>query len=464
MANTPDSLTEEMESPHKHGGNPGYHALPMLSAYVMQFALGERYANAFLNRLDSDARLLRICGLDQAPSEGAYSRFKKKLAHHLDAVETIMAGLFIQCGDEIERLREAGQVQADKPPLGHSLVMDSTDVEAWARPGWRSRKTGEQIPSKDGDARWGHRTAKTARSMRSGASKRRSVRKSDANGVGSEDGKDQLYFGYKVNVITDANYGLPLFSATRPANASDVTVLIQDTDDCLALYRTLSLRYLVCDKGYDSLKNIQHLVSLGIMPVVAIRRPEQDQETGRRLYDGIYEADGRPTCVGGKAMEYIVTDANLGHLFQCPPEGCHLKDRMSFSLFCDSRHYEKPEGRLLRIVGLLPRCSDEWQAEYWKRGIIERGFSSCKHSRLLNQHRYFNIQMVSLHVAMSILSYLATALAHLRADDYTHMRHMRVRLPSAKPTRTKRRAEERVDPGIVAALMMHELNAMPQAA
>ena len=41
-------------------------------------------------------------------------------------------------------------------------------------------------------------------------------------------------------------------------------------------------------------------------------------------------------------------------------------------------------------------------------------------------HRYLNIYKVSLHVAMSMLSYLATALAHLKADDYVHMRHMRI--------------------------------------
>ena len=81
---------------------------------------------------------------------------------------------------------------------------------------------------------------------------------------------------------------------------------------------------------------------------------------------------------------------------------------------------------------MLPRCSEEWKAEYKKRTVVERYFSSDKHSRLLGTHRYLNIEKVSLHVAMSTLAYLATALAHLKADDYAHMRHMRIRLPSAK--------------------------------
>ena len=55
-------MAEVLDAPHEHGGNPGFAAAPMLRVLVMQYALAERYANGFLNRLDSDARLLRLCG------------------------------------------------------------------------------------------------------------------------------------------------------------------------------------------------------------------------------------------------------------------------------------------------------------------------------------------------------------------------------------------------------------------
>ena len=296
----------------------------------------------------------------------------------------------------------------------------------------------------------------------SGKSRNTKKDKADGNESDRKESKDELYLGYKVDVIADANHGLPMFARTRPANASDVTVMIEDIDDCLALYRELGPRYFLGDKGYDSLKNILHVIERGMMPVIAVRLPEKDKESGKRLYDGIYDKDGRPTCIGGKSMEYLETDRDGRHLFECPAQGCSLKDSVQFTRHCDYQHYEKPEGRLLRIVGLLPRCSAEWKAEYKKRPTIERHFSSAKQSRLLDTHRYLNIGKVSLHVAMSMLSYLATALAHLKADDYAHMRHMRIRLPPAR--RARRREEQNVDPGIVAALVLHELNAMQKAA
>lgn len=87
---------------------------------------------------------------------------------------------------------------------------------------------------------------------------------------------------------------------------------------------------------------------------------------------------------------------------------------------------------MLRIFGLLPRCSEEWNGEYKKRQIIERYFGSDKHSRMLDTHCCLNGKKVELHVAMSTFACLATALAHLKAYDYVHMRHMRSRLPEVQ--------------------------------
>ena len=370
-------LVELLEAPHRYGGNPGHPAAAMLAACVMQFALNKRYANAFLKDLGSNERLLGICGMPWAPSESAYSQFKKKLTVHQDLLRYIIADLFLECGVEIERLRAMGLVPADKPPLGHSLVIDSTDVEAWARPGRKSHKTGEDIPSKDPNAKWGHRTAKNVRSSkpRSGKRSRSKAAKGKGDGNSTESGqkesKDELYFGYKVDVLTDANHGLPMFAETRPANASDVTVMIQDLDDCLALYRTLSPRYFLGDKGYDSLKNILHIISLGMMPVVAVRRPEKDKETGKRLHDGIFDEAGRPTCIGGQSMEYVETDPEKGHLFRCPADGCYLKETVQFTRHCDAKHYEKPEGRLL-ATALLRGMEGRVQEAADHRAVLQQ--------------------------------------------------------------------------------------------
>ena len=245
-------LIEKLDAPHKDGGNPGYSAKAMLSAYVMRYALGERYVNAFVDRLGSNERFLAICGLPWAPGERAFSDFKrKKLAKHQGMLRAIIVQVFLECGIEIERLRAMGLVPADKPPLGYSLTVDSTDIVAWARRGRTSRKTGEEIPSKDPDADWGYRTEKNRRSFKISPNKRpRAKKEKDKNGEPVEkDSKGETHFGYSPDALNDSNHGLPLFVETRPASASDMIALIPDLDACMALYETLSPVYFIGDKG-----------------------------------------------------------------------------------------------------------------------------------------------------------------------------------------------------------------------
>ena len=435
----------------------------------MQFALREPYANGFLHRLDGAPRLLEICGLPCAPSESAYSKFKKKLVEipdFMDYIDKMIADVFLECGEEIERLRDAGLIPEDTPPLGEALTMDSTDMMAWARPARTSRKTGKEVLSKDSDAKWGHRTAKNRRSSKiSGEGGRKKAKVGGKSAVRDGDNNrkasnDEFFFGYSFNVIVDSNHGLPLRGVVRPANTSDTVIMIEDLDDCLELYRTLSPTHFLGDKGYDRLENMMHLVSIGMIPIIAVREPPRDKETGKRLYDGTYDVKGRPTCIGGQSMDYIETDPDRGHLFRCPEGGCSLKGRVNFTGYCDFEHHEKPEGPLLRIIGLVPRCSAEWKNLYKLRTGIERFFSSNKHSRLMDKHRYFNIRKMSMHATMSMLSYLATALAHLKADDYAHMRHMRIRLPrdrEEKPSKMPNR-------DMVAAWMMYQFSLVRQVA
>ena len=68
------------------------------------------------------------------------------------------------------------------------------------------------------------------------------------------------------------------------------------------------------------------------------------------------------------------------------------------------------------------------------RPSIERYFSNGKQSRLLDKHQYMELQRVSLHAKLSVVSRLLTAWGRLRAGDYEHMRHMYIRLPRAGPT------------------------------
>ena len=71
------TLALELEKNHKKRGRKGYPALGKLCALTLQYLFNERYSSYFLAALDGNPRLLSMCGLDKAPSEPTFSRFKR---------------------------------------------------------------------------------------------------------------------------------------------------------------------------------------------------------------------------------------------------------------------------------------------------------------------------------------------------------------------------------------------------
>ena len=72
---------------------------------------------------------------------------------------------------------------------------------------------------------------------------------------------------------------------------------------------------------------------------------------------------------------------------------------------------------------MVPRASLLWKRQYSKRWSIERLFRSLKHSRNLEEgHCFRGMRKNLLHATLSMLTYSATALAHLNAGDGRRMR------------------------------------------
>ncbi len=388
----------------------------MLRLQVLRYLLNERYANRFLERVRNDPRLLKLCGLSRAPSEVAFSRFKNhRLAPNQDELTPIIAAVVEECAVEIEELRKSGVIPADAPALGEVLAVDATDIPAYAN---RRRN-----PPTDRDAAPGYRTAKN-KSPQAGADNK------------------EIFFGYDADVISDAHYGLPLYINVRPARRNEGPRLRADLDAALKLHPWLKPRYLTADKGYHAGYNFQHITDLGITPVIAVPRPQKDKKTGKRLYGGLYDEKGLPVCFGGQSMDFLETSPDGKHRFRCPDGGCHLKGRTDWSRYCDFEYAEKPEGKLLRIMGTVHRASAEWKRLFKKRTSIERYFASAKHSRLLDRHQFLGRERVRLHATMSVLAYLLTALGRLRAGDYPNLRQMDIRLPRASSAAGPGQAQE----------------------
>ena len=251
-------LAAELEKNHQRHGRRGYPAKAMLTVFALQYLLNQRFNSYLLAELDDRPPVLRMCGLDHAPSEPTFCRFKRKLAQHLELLAPILDRVIEECGEEIERLRDLGIVPKEAPRLGDLLALDPTDIETYARPRSEHCDAPEpancsrqhrshcnslnrdectrhgRTPCRDPNARWGYRTPK-----------------GKFGGARAKDGEDrkEWFFGYKAHVMADGYFQIPLHMALRPANENEAPKFTEDLDATLARHPWLRRRYVLADKG-----------------------------------------------------------------------------------------------------------------------------------------------------------------------------------------------------------------------
>ena len=360
---------------HRYNGRHGYPVGAMWRAYLASFFLNLAHTNDLIRRLHGDPELRAACGfIGPLPHRRTFNRFIRTLSRHHEMVEACSAGVMEQLRDQL-------------PGLGQEVAVDSTVVRTHSNPN-RKRIS-------DPEASW---TAK--------------------NSPRAKEGCKEWHWGYKVHMVADANYGLPLAQITTTAKRNDSPWLPAVMNKARAALPWLRPAAAIADRGYDAASNHHYLDRQGVLPVILIRRSNAYDG----LHEGIYTKQGIPTCLGNIPMEYVRSDPEKGHLYRC--KGCHLAGTMSGGLrHCDTEVWEDPR-RNIRLFGVLRRDSAEWKALYAKRQAIERTFKSMKQSRRLERHCTRGLRMIRLHALMSMLAYQATALAAVRAGELDTMRWM----------------------------------------
>lgn len=374
-------LIERLQDYRRYTGRPGYPLRSFWRAYIARCVLNLRDTNDLIRRLQDDPGLRAVCGFgDQLPHRTTFNRFIRRLADHNDLIVACLT-------------RVSDWVKEWLPDFGREVAVDATAVPAYSNP---------RHPS-DPDAAWG--VAHSAQST-------------------NKDGKER-FVGYKVHMVADANYALPLSLKVTAGNRNDSPELRPLIQQAKSQHHWLQPFAAIADRGYDSKENHHFLHDRhGIIPVIHIRKPANAE-----FYNDIYTPAGTPTCLGQVPMEYEGTNAAGHHLYRCRPEGCHLKQSRRGGIpHCDTEHWQDPMEDI-RLFGAIRRDSPEWKALYNKRWSVERLFGAVKDSRSLEYHHARGLKHVTLHCLMSFLTYQAQVLVNLQAGDKKGMRRMKRRIP-----------------------------------
>lgn len=375
-------------------GRPGYSARGMWSALIAG-VLHQCHSLAKVVRMlerDKDTRI--VCGFskDNIPSEDALGRFLKKLLAHEDLLQECFAGL-------VEKLRQL------LPGFGRKLVVDSTDIEAFSN--------GHKKNPSDADARWG--------------AKRGSHCGGKETGQGTEEqaghkkgkGRDLYYwFGYKLHLIVDAIYELPVAFTLTPANEADTTQMPPLLEKAGAKKAEQKPEAVIGDKGYDSQENHRQVFKeCGAAPIIPIR-----ERAGAQLPD-ICNAKGTPTCSCGLEMAFWGRDGNYLK-YRCPAVVGKAKCRSRFP--CTDSSY----GYVLKLSITedprrhppVPRETKKWKRLYALRTAIERVNSRVKGLLGLEHITVRGMAKVTVRSLLSLLVMVAIGVGMAERHRFKEVR------------------------------------------
>jgi transposase len=231
---------------------------------------------ALRRELKRNGQLRQVCGFeagrggDAVPGSWVYSRFLRTLMKHQEEIDKMFREL-------VEGLREALE------DFGEYVAVDGKAIRTHAR----GRKKGEgRTPDgrRDVDANWG---VKTTRGVRE-------------DGTGWE--KVKTWVGYKLHLVVDASYELPVSYRVTAASVPEIPVAREMFTGIKAEHPEVITRctYGIADRGYDDGKLIKRLwEEYRIKPVVGIRNLRKDGEETKALgsvWNVVYGYDGRVYC------------------------------------------------------------------------------------------------------------------------------------------------------------------------
>jgi transposase len=373
-------------------GRKGYSVRGMWAALISGL-LNQCHSLADVARLlkkDKETRL--ICGFskDNLPGEDALGRFLKKLAEYATLFDDFINGL-------VNTLREL------LPGFGANLAVDSTDIAAYAN-GYREHPA-------DPDARWG---AKKKDNNKAKAENKAEKKKSEKK-------EDVFYwFGYKLHLVIDALYELPIAFILTPANESDTTQMKPLLQKAQSDQEKTQPKLVIADKGYDSKDNNTYVYKdCKATPIIPIRERKDAQ-----LPD-ICNAKGTPLCSCGLEMVFWGRDGKYLK-YRCPyalgKEECKSHFRCSSSPY--GYVLKLPIDKDVRRHPPVPRESKKWKRLYKMRTAVERVNSRVKGLLGLDKITIRGIPKVTVRSALSILIMLATAVSFAKDHNFKEIRKL----------------------------------------
>ena len=370
----------------------------ILAALVFQHLTVE----SLIRELQRNVQLRYLCGfgMGSIPNAWNYSRFLKSLIRHLDLLEK----MFDLLVDELKEIF---------PDFGKRLAIDSKNIQSFA-----NRKTDKKADGRrDVDADTGIRTY-------------RGVHK---DGTAWE--KIVKCFGYKLHLIVDSEYELPVAYEVTAASKSDVTEGHKLVENLAKKHEDMieTCEYLSGDKGYDDTKLIKKLREMKIRAVIDTRqmwKGEKERPLGVTP-EAYYDEKGNVYCFCKcSSMKRTMCNNGFEEKRNCLRKACPAE---KYAIECESKGkgicslesgIRIPLEEDERIFTAVDRSSYKWEREYKHRTAVERVNSRLDVSFGFEKHTIRGRKKMEMRCGLALVVMLTMAVGRIKQKRPELMRSL----------------------------------------
>ena len=223
--------------------------------------------------------------------------------------------------------------------------------------------------------------------------------------------KTKKWFGFRLHLLSDATYELPIDYEVTKASNSEVKEIEKLLDNIKEKYpeKLEKCRYFLADKGYDSTELIERFSTEGTAPVIDIRNMWQGDET-KQFKDTniVYDYKGSVYYItdSGEKIELIYKGYDKSRDSQ--RYGFHPK-------YHDKRIFRIPLKTDPRIFTKVARNSKKWKRLYKKRTSIERVNGRIDRDFQFEKHTIRGLKKMKMFLTVTFIIQLTLAKAKIES-------------------------------------------------
>lgn len=413
LENFPDeTIVSKLDSIRNNGTNK-YPVRPVWNSILAGIVFQHRSIESLRRELKRNGELRELCGfnllfgVNAVPTASAYTRFLNNMLDNAELIEDMFSKLVTEIAELL-------------PDFGETIAFDGKAIESFANGDGKKNNEKNAKPGDrraDEDADWGKHVH------------------SGMNSDGTMWQKIKTWFGYKIHLIVDSKYELPIGYEVTKASKAEGPVMHQLLDDVCDSHQEILDRTIEAagDRGYDDTKLIIKLIDeFKIKPVIDIRNMWKDGEKTKLVQGSenvVYNFKGEVFCICQKTGEQ-----------KCMAFGGYEKGRETLKYRCPAQYLGKecdsigncPIGKSIRIpldedrrvFTPLARSSYAWDTAYNKRTSVERVNSRIETSFGFDNHFIRGEQKMKVRCGMALCVMLAVAIGNIKAERPDLMRSL----------------------------------------